>query len=255
MTRDAAGLDPRILASVLDLVHDRHAQRLDVAVLAEHAGYSPFHFSRLFTAATRVTPGQYLAAVRVDTAKRLLMTRDEPVIDIAVAVGYESLSSFSRRFRAAVGVPPGALRTLTRTVEDAPPRPFAILGDEEAEVIVAPHLPGDVSDAAMLWLGWYARPVPIGLPAAGVYAPFEDVVRLRLHPGAPWLLGFAVEPGDSPHHHIAPARPVAAFHPAPVTTPQRIDLSFARSGEAGLPLLSALPSLCRADGEQHARAR
>lgn len=75
------------LSSVLDLARREHTGTLTVPDLADHAGYSPFHFSRLFTAAMRITPGQYPAALRIDTAKRLLMTADDPVIDCAVAAG------------------------------------------------------------------------------------------------------------------------------------------------------------------------
>ena len=87
-------------SSVLRLAHE-NAATLDVADLAEHAGYSPFHFTRLFGARMGIGPGQYLTALRIDAAKRMLLAGDDAVIDVAAAVGFDSLSSFGRRFRSS----------------------------------------------------------------------------------------------------------------------------------------------------------
>ena len=104
-------------SSVLRLAHE-NAATLDVADLAEHAGYSPFHFTRIFGARMGIGPGQHLIALRIDAAKRMLLAGDDAVIDVAAAVGFDSLSSFSRRFRSTVGVAPGQLRRLAQTVAE-----------------------------------------------------------------------------------------------------------------------------------------
>ncbi|MFQ6485264.1 helix-turn-helix transcriptional regulator [Brachybacterium epidermidis] len=97
-------LDGPALASVLELARSA-APTLTATDLADQAGYSPFHFSRLFTARLGIGPGQYLTALRIDAAKRLLLSDSDPVVDVATAVGFDFLSSFSRRFRETVGVP------------------------------------------------------------------------------------------------------------------------------------------------------
>ena len=88
--------------------------------LADEAGYSAYHFSRMFRATLGLSPGRYLSAMRVAEAKRLLLTCTEPVIDVAAAVGFSSLSSFTRRFAASVGLPPGDLRHLADEVAEQP---------------------------------------------------------------------------------------------------------------------------------------
>ncbi|WP_262424225.1 helix-turn-helix transcriptional regulator [Brachybacterium sp. Z12] len=104
-------------SSVLHFAHE-NAATLDVADLAAQAGYSPFHFTRIFSARMGIGPGQYLTALRIDAAKRMLLAGDDAVIDVASAVGFDSLSSFSRRFRSTVGVAPGQLRRLADRISD-----------------------------------------------------------------------------------------------------------------------------------------
>ncbi|WP_240613438.1 helix-turn-helix transcriptional regulator [Brachybacterium endophyticum] len=242
--------DPRAQArwaSVLALARSEAAV-LGVEDLADHAGYSPFHFSRLFTARYGLGPGRYLTALRIDAAKRMLLGDDAAVIDVATEVGFDSLSSFSRRFRDSVGVPPGALRRLADRVADVPPRPFALSPDAPAhQVSVHLELPAAFSSRgdASVWVGWYPHPAPIGLPRAGVLARGERTLHLPLCPGAPFLLGFAVPAQASVEEHLIPADPVVAVHPAAVVPGDAVVLRFAPQGAMSpVPLLSALPVLC-----------
>ena len=82
--------------------------------LARAACYSRFHFLRLFRAAFADTPHRYLARRRMDAAARLLSTTDLPVTEVCHEVGFHSLGSFSRTFRAATGAPPLAYRRTHR---------------------------------------------------------------------------------------------------------------------------------------------
>ena len=234
-------------SSVLRLAHE-NAATLDVADLAEHVGYSPFHFTRIFTAHLGIGPGQYLTALRIDEAKRMLLAGDDAVIDVAAAVGFESLSSFSRRFRSTVGVTPGQLRRLAHHVADRPPRPFTLLRPHHGTVRVRLVLPEEVQRRgdASVWVGWYPQPAPIGLPLSGVLVSGVSRLALPLCEAAPFLLGFAVPAHADPLEVLVPSRPLAAVHPAPLTTPGEVTLEFS-AGEPALrpPLLSALPSLRR----------
>jgi transcriptional regulator GlxA family with amidase domain len=86
------------------------AKPTTVAQLARRAGLSTFHFIRVFRDATGTTPHQYLRARRIDRARHLLATTAMPVTEICDAVGFRSLGSFSRIFRAAAGEAPAAYR-------------------------------------------------------------------------------------------------------------------------------------------------
>ena len=71
---------------------------------------SPFHFIRLFRRVYKQTPHQYLIRQRIAKAKELLRTTDLPITEICMAVGFESLGSFSTLFRKVAGISPSAYR-------------------------------------------------------------------------------------------------------------------------------------------------
>nr|WP_283937972.1 helix-turn-helix transcriptional regulator [Sphingomonas caseinilyticus] len=87
---------------------------LDEAValqqLADLLGLSRFHFCTAFRKATGHTPHQYLVRIRMERAKDLLDDSRLTVTDVALAVGYQTPSSFTQAFRAAIGVTPSAYR-------------------------------------------------------------------------------------------------------------------------------------------------
>ena len=248
----AAQLEPRTMQSVQELAAGPDLADIDVVDLADHAGYSPHHFSRTFRSTVGVSPGRYLTALRIAEAKRLLLTDSEPVIDVAAAVGFASLSSFTRRFAASVGLPPADLRRLADEVAEQPFSRFA-LGDslegpdDPRAVDVTLSFAGSAEPppGTGIWVGWYRAPAPIGLPSAGMLAIDEPRIRLPLCPGSPWLLGFAVQLHDDPLQHLAPAAPLTSVHTQPVTTGGPITLTFEDRGRPVIPLLSALPVLRR----------
>lgn len=248
MTPLTTPLPEAALASVVELARDR-APSLQVADLADAAGYSPFHFSRLFSAQLGIGPGQYLIALRVGRAKELLLADDAAVIDVACEVGFDSLSSFGRRFRSTVGVTPGQLRRLAQTVADAPPRPFTMLrphplGARAVRAVLELPEGADRRGDPSIWVGWYPQPAPIGQPASGVLVTGVDHVDLPLCAGAPFLLAFAVPPHADPLDLLAPRAPMVAAHPAPLTGPGEVTLRFGTSAAGGsVPMLSALPAL------------
>ncbi|HIV56693.1 MAG TPA: helix-turn-helix transcriptional regulator [Candidatus Stackebrandtia faecavium] len=247
MSVSTASMTEDRLVSVIDVARQRSAE-LSVADLADHAGYSPFHFSRMFSRQVGIGPGQYLTAMRIDRAKRLLLTQTESVIDVAMEVGFDSLSSFSRRFRSTVGIAPGQLRRLADRISDKPPQPVRLLSPGMNRVRVTVELPAGFSprrDCAT-WVGWFPHPAPIGLPHSGLMVAGTTSVDLPLCDGAPYLLGFAVPAHADAMDQLAPTEPMVAVHPAPLATAGEVTLRFSSSAsQRAMPLLSALPSLCR----------
>jgi AraC family transcriptional regulator len=53
---------------------------------------------------------RYVVARRIERARQLLLQSNLPLVDIAAAVGFDSQSSFTTRFRREVGLTPGGLR-------------------------------------------------------------------------------------------------------------------------------------------------
>ena len=100
----------RHLARARDLADARYAEPLDVDDLARAAGLSRAHFSREFRAAFGETPHAYLLSRRLERAATLLRRTDRSVADICMAVGLESVGSFTSSFKRTYGRTPTQYR-------------------------------------------------------------------------------------------------------------------------------------------------
>lgn len=83
--------------------------------LAVHAALSPFHLLRTFCTAFGETPAQMRRRLCLDRAITLLSTRRLSVAEVALAVGFEDQSAFSRSFRRRMGMTPSAFRARARS--------------------------------------------------------------------------------------------------------------------------------------------
>jgi len=90
---------------------------LSIQEIASAAAFSPFHLLRIFKQVFGETPHQYLTRRRVEAAKSYLKNTDMSVTDICLAIGFESLGSFSWMFRRHVGVSPEGYRNRIRSSE------------------------------------------------------------------------------------------------------------------------------------------
>ena len=89
---------------------ERFREEVDVAVIAEAAGLHPNYAMPLFRRHCGVTIRGYLMQLRLTHAQRLLLTTDQKVIDVALASGFRSLSSFYEGFMKVVKETPQAFR-------------------------------------------------------------------------------------------------------------------------------------------------
>ena len=100
---------PRLLQA-RQLVEARYLEDLKVADVAAAVALSEFHFARLFTAAFNESLYQFLKRLRLDEARRRLLTSDVSVTEVGLQVGYSSLSSFIHAFRRRFGHSPAQYR-------------------------------------------------------------------------------------------------------------------------------------------------
>jgi transcriptional regulator GlxA family with amidase domain len=75
-----------------------------VASMIRISGLSERTFKRRFQTATGMAPLAYVHALRIEEAKRRLETGDAPIERIALEVGYEDATFFTRLFKRAVGL-------------------------------------------------------------------------------------------------------------------------------------------------------
>ncbi|MGH9588552.1 MAG: helix-turn-helix domain-containing protein [Acidobacteriaceae bacterium] len=88
-----------------DLLAAEYRSRVLLQQAAREACLSEFHFHRLFRSTFGETPHDFLTRLRMDRARQLLAS-GRTVTDVCLDVGYESLGSFSSKFRAHYGQSP-----------------------------------------------------------------------------------------------------------------------------------------------------
>jgi AraC-like DNA-binding protein/ligand-binding sensor protein len=81
-----------------------------LAMVAKAVNTSTFYFCKLFKRATGLTFTDYVARVRIEKAKTLLLDPNQRVSEVAYDVGFQSLTHFNRVFRKIVGRSPTSYR-------------------------------------------------------------------------------------------------------------------------------------------------
>jgi AraC-like DNA-binding protein len=99
-----------------DYLASRFNERVSLTDAAACTGLSAFYFHRLFAETFNETPHEFVTRLRIDHAKRLLLAGNQSVTDICFDAGYESLGSFSTRFRTLTGLSPAEFRRESRRV-------------------------------------------------------------------------------------------------------------------------------------------
>lgn len=106
------------------IMRERYGEPLTLEDLARSVMLSKYHFLRVFSRVTGVTPGRFLTAVRLQEAKRLLLSTSCNVAEVAVRVGYSGPGSFTRRFTELVGLSPTQYRRLSLAAGTLTPQPL-----------------------------------------------------------------------------------------------------------------------------------
>ena len=119
--RGTAAAPPALDTAVLrrmriarDAMDREWAEPLDVSAVAARAGYSRYHFVRLFHEVYGEPPGAYLARRRIERAQDLLRTANLTVTEICMQVGFSSLGTFCTRFKQQTGTTPTEFRRRAR---------------------------------------------------------------------------------------------------------------------------------------------
>lgn len=98
----------------LNFIEQHLTDKLQPSLLAEHTGYSRFHFQRIFRKIIGKSVAEYIRERRLTQSARVLTTTDQRVIDIAMTYHFNSQESFTRAFKKVYDVTPGKYRKLLR---------------------------------------------------------------------------------------------------------------------------------------------
>jgi AraC-like DNA-binding protein len=114
-----AGLADPVVANALAHLHADPARAWTLEELANEAASSRSGLADRFASLVGQPPMQYLAAWRMQVAAGLLAQGNMKVAAVASAVGYDSEAAFSRAFKKATGVAPGAWRRRKGDIRNA----------------------------------------------------------------------------------------------------------------------------------------
>jgi AraC family transcriptional regulator len=103
-------LPPWRLRKIADHVEDHLDGEIRIADLATLIGLSAGHLHRAFRATLGKTPLEFITERRVQRAMQMLARETASIAEIALRVGFQSPSHFTRTFRRMVGVNPGDYR-------------------------------------------------------------------------------------------------------------------------------------------------
>lgn len=99
-----------VVAAAQEWIALNYAAKSPVSAMVARSGLPARTFKRRFRAATGYAPVDFVQAVRIEEAKRMLETTSAPVEAIAFDVGYDDPSFFLRLFRRSTGVSPAIYR-------------------------------------------------------------------------------------------------------------------------------------------------
>lgn len=94
------------LKAASDYVEQNYREKITVEELATLSGYSPSHFTRMFTRVYDTSPIQYVNQIRIMHAKNLLRTGQYTIAQIAQECGFSNVYYFTRCFKQVTGTTP-----------------------------------------------------------------------------------------------------------------------------------------------------
>lgn len=225
----------------IEMMRTNLGDRLTIDDLARAAMFSKFHFSRLFQRCTGVSPARFLSALRIEEAKHLLLTTSTSVANIGHSVGYNSVGTFSSRFRSSVGVSPITYRQLGGVVSRIPATQRVTEAGSSVDIRGRVHgpLPGRHGG---VFVGAFPSRVPEGVPAR--YTILADPGPYHLHDvpiGTWYLIAHAMtSTQDTNLRYVGCHGP---FTPYAGTTAHLADLQLRQHSFLDPPMLLAMPDL------------
>ena len=98
--------------SICEYISDHCTEDLSLDQVSDLAGFSKYHFSRLFKQFTNVSFYKFLNQKRIAIAENLLVNLDHSITDVAINSGFSSISSFIRMFKQIKGCTPTEFRSM-----------------------------------------------------------------------------------------------------------------------------------------------
>lgn len=99
-------------------IYDRIDQPIQLDAIASHVGISVSSLKRLFEQTAEQTPGAFIRRLRMELAFRSLQNRDDTILGIALAAGFDDQAAFARCFKQMFGYSPSEARKKLNIVHE-----------------------------------------------------------------------------------------------------------------------------------------
>jgi AraC family transcriptional regulator len=199
------------LERVITAMHQNFSESFSLNDMADVACLSPYYFNRLFHRIIGLPPCEFLSALRLGAAKKLLLTTDMSVTDICFAVGYNALGSFTSRFTQNIGFSPRHLRLRLQQLGETK----RATSDQSREGATSlefsrPSLVGRIEtpglSEGLIFVGVFSKPIPQGKPTSCTMLTAPGPFRLGpIPPGWYYLLAAAFPLSHDPRLTLFPA--------------------------------------------------
>lgn len=96
----------------VEYINDNFSKKLSLEELSARAGFSRYHFARIFKENTGFTVIEHINAIRCENAGFLLRETSKTVLEISFECGFDSPSYFAKAFSRVYGILPSQYRIL-----------------------------------------------------------------------------------------------------------------------------------------------
>lgn len=188
---------------VISYIQQHIYDPLPLSQLARYAGYSPYHFTRIFKERIGLSPLYYVSSLRLQKAKDLLLHTNLSIRDIGLEIGQQSLGTFTTRFTERVGVSPSHFRNSTphadnlfRTLQKHTDWRSTHPAVNQQHSSITGTIHAQVPFEGVVLIGLFAKPIPEGLPLYGtLLSSLGDFCFTGVKPGTYYLMATSISWG------------------------------------------------------------
>ncbi len=211
---------PERLGEAIDYLEAELEGRASLDEAARRAGFSRWHFMRVFQVAVGMPVAEYVRRRKLSRAAEALAA-GRPVLEAAIAWGYESQAAFTRAFSRAFGVTPGAYARRARGGQAA--LPLVLRAEPRLPFAVSPPPPPRLErrpafravglgtraptrrfqsfvDVPAFWTDWIRHERWRAIRGAPPDAPHLALLREHASGELEYVIALVVAPGTRPPH-------------------------------------------------------
>lgn len=102
--------EPPVITKARAYIHEHQTEEISLGQVAKAVNMSSYYFCKMFKKVTGINFTDYVARVRIEKSKNLLLNPNLRVSEIAFEVGFQSLTHFNRVFKKILGQSPTEYR-------------------------------------------------------------------------------------------------------------------------------------------------